>query len=278
MAEDTPDPVLAHYGTDSLVDRVAQTLRQAGFGEGVIDWQALAPLDQFHVGGAAATASLAAKLGVTPGAGVLDVGCGLGGPSRHLAALHDCTVTGIDLSRPFVDVATMLTARTGQSDRVRHLVGDATDLPFEPETFGFAWSQHVAMNIADRQALYGGIHRVLRPGGRFALYDVVAGAAGPLHFPVPWARDPAASFLLAPDATRAILEAVGFTVLEWIDATSVGLEWFQAQAAASRGRPDHHQPLALKLIMGDDFPAMTANLGQNLREGRARLLQAVLQR
>lgn len=41
--------------------------------------------------------------------------------------------------------------------------------------------------IADRAALYEGVHRVLAPGGRFAIYDVIAGDAGPIEYPVPWA-------------------------------------------------------------------------------------------
>ena len=270
--------ILEQYGVSDFVSRVEGVLQQAGFGEGAIPWMALAPLDQFHVGGAAATTALADKLGIAPGASVLDVGCGLGGPSRHLASVYGCTVAGIDLNPSLVDLAVMLTGRAGLSDRVTHVTGDATKLPFEPESFDLAWTQHVAMNIADRHALYAGVHRALRPGGRFAMYDVVAGGEAPLHFPVPWARDPAASFLLTPDATRGVIEACGFEVVEWTDATDAGLAWFQAQSAAAQNRPEPLRPLALPLVMGPDFPARTANLGRNFQEGRARLLQAVVQR
>jgi hypothetical protein len=134
------------------------------------------------------------------------------------------------------------------------------------------------MNIADRHAFYAGIRRVLKPGGSFAMFDVVAGNAGPLHFPVPWARDPAASFLLAPDATKNVLEACGFAVVEWTDATELAQGWFQAQATAAQSRPEALKPLALPLIMGPDFPARAQNLGRNFQEGRARLLQAVVRR
>jgi SAM-dependent methyltransferase len=177
-----------------------------------------------------------------------------------------------------IDLAIMLTRRAGLADRVTHVTGDATALPFEAGSFDFVWTQHVAMNIADRHALYAGVHRVLRPGGRFALYDVVAGEDGPLHFPVPWARDPAASFLLTPAATRDVLETCGFVVTDWTDATEAGQAWFQAQSSAAQSRPDALRPLALPLVMGTDFPARTANLRRNFQEGRARLLQAVVTR
>lgn len=270
--------IVEQYGVSDFVSRVEAALREAGLGDGPIPWQALAPLDQFHVGGAAATEALAEKLGVAPGARVLDVGCGLGGPSRHLAAVYGCTVAGIDLNPSLIDLADMLTRRAGLADKVTHATGDATRLPFEAESFDLAWTQHVAMNIADRRALYAGVHRVLRPGGRFAMYDVVAGDAGPLHFPVPWARDPGASFLLTPDATRDVLEACGFEVVAWTDATDAGRAWFQAQGAAAQSRPEPLRPLALPLVMGPDFPARTANLARNFQENRARLLQAVVRR
>ena len=270
--------IIEQYGVSDFVSRVEGVLKQADFGEGPIPCMALAPLDQFHVGGAAATTALADKLGIAEGAAVLDVGCGLGGPSRHLAAAYGCTVAGIDLNPSLIDLACMLTRRAGLAEKVTHVTGDATDLPFEAESFDLAWTQHVVMNIEDRHALYTGIRRVLRPGGRFAMYDVVAGEESPLHFPVPWARDPAASFLLTPEATRDLLEACGFEVVEWIDATDAGRAWFQAQGAAAQARPESLRPLALPLVMGPDFPARTANLGLNFQEGRARLLQAIVRR
>lgn len=271
-------PVVEHYGTSDLVARVEDALRQAGLGDGPIAWDALAPLDQFHVGGIAATTALAARLGIEPGSNLLDIGCGLGGPARHLASVHGCSVTGIDLSRPFIDLATMLTERAGLSHKVRHIAGDALHLPFEPGRFDLAWTQHVAMNIADRQGLYSGIYDILRPGGRLAIYDVVAGEGGAAQFPVPWARDAAGSFLLCADATRAVLEASGFAILEWADVTDAAAGWTKAQAATGQDRPDRLKALVLPLVMGPGFPDMVANLGRNLRERRVRLLQAVAER
>lgn len=277
---------VGHYGTSDLVARVGDALRQAGLGDGPIAWDALAPLDQFHVGGAAATTALAARLRIEPGSSLLDIGCGLGGPARHLASVHGCSVTGIDLSRPFIDLATMLTERARLSHRVRHVAGDALHLPFEPGHFDLAWTQHVAMNIANRHGLYSGIYNVLRPGGRLAIYDVVAGDGGPgqfpgqfpVQFPVPWARDPADSFLKTAGATRAALEDSGFAILDWADVTDAAADWSKAQAAAGQDRPDRLKALALPLVMGPGFPDMVANLGRALRERRVRLLQAVAER
>jgi SAM-dependent methyltransferase len=268
--------VTDHYGRSDLTERVAEALRQAGLGDGILPWKALAPLDQFHVRGPAATAELAEHLQIPSGATVLDVGCGLGGPARHLASQYGCEVTGIDLNQSFVDLATMLTGRTGLSNLVHTQQANALALPFPPASFDLAWTQHVAMNIADRHGLYTGIRTVLKPGGRLAIYDATQGEAGSPHFPVPWARDPACSFLLTPDAMRAALETAGFTILTWNDVTEPSVAWLaeQAKVRAAGAKPPS---LGLPLVMGPEFGAMSANFGRNLQERRVRLIQTVAQ-
>ena len=144
--------------------------------------------------------------GITADMSVLDVGSGIGGPARFLAATYGCQVTGVDLSEPFVDAARYLTERTGQSGQVSFQTASALELPFDDGRFDVALLQHVAMNISDRARLYREIRRVLKSGGRFATFDVVLNSGEP-HYPVPWARTPATSFLLTADATREAIEA-----------------------------------------------------------------------
>ena len=192
IVSDELDGVRAHYGATGLADRLKTTLGVLGAEGEALQPQQLASLDQFHTRGLAATAELATLAGITAEASVLDVGSGVGGPARFLAATYGCTVTGIDLSVSFVEAARYLTQRTGQAGQVGFAVGSALDLPVEDDRFDVVLLQHVAMNIADRPRLYAEIRRVLKPRGKFATYDVVRAGGGPIY-PVPWAMTPARS-------------------------------------------------------------------------------------
>lgn len=199
----------------------------------------------------------------------------LGGSARFLGGNYGCNVTGIDLDETFIDVARLLTQYSALN--VTYEVMDALNLTFEDKTFDFAWTQHVAMNIRDREGLYANIHRVLKPGGRFAMYDVTAGNKGPLTFPVPWARTPDISFLLTLQEMRDALRDAGFAEVSSLDRTAAGVEWFDEQQALRPIGGD--QPsLGLHVVMGLEFPTMAANLGRNLKEGRAGLVQLIVEK
>jgi len=192
---DLLDVVHDHYRAPGLIERLKAALAVLGPEDQPLTPEQLRALDQFHTRGLAATAELAVLAGITADMSVLDVGSGVGGPARLLAATYGCRVTGVDLSEAFVDAARYLTERTGQSGQVSFETASALDLPFDDGHFDVALLQHVAMNIADRARLYREIRRILKSGGRFATFDVVLHDGEP-HYPVPWARTPATSFLL----------------------------------------------------------------------------------
>lgn len=271
------DAVQAHYTSPEMPTRIEEALTRAGLGAGPLDWSALAPLDQFHVRGLAASRELAEGLGVTGGEHVLDIGSGLGGPARYLAAVHGCTVTGIELTPLFVQIAGELSRRTGLADRVGFVQGDALALPFPPESFDHAWTQHVAMNIEDKAGLYRGIFRVLNPGGRLALYDVLLGENGSPVYPLPWAGDARISFLASPAELAGDLRAAGFREVSTVDTTDRATAWF-GEVQATQPISGSAAPLTLGNVVGPAFGPATANLARNLREGRLRLMQVVVQK
>jgi len=262
------DDVREHYRATGLVERLESAL---GPEHRPMTPQQLGALDQFHTRGLAATRDLAELAGITAGMSVLDVGSGVGGPARFLAATYGCAVTGVDLSEPFVEAARYLTERTGQTGQVRFECASALKLPFEDERYDAAFLQHVAMNIADRTQLYREIRRVLKRGGRFATYDVVLKGGEP-HYPVPWARTQSTSFLLTAAATREAIEPAGFRTLIFKDDSEAAKAWITQLRAA--GPPPS---LNLGLVMGPDFAQLATNLGRNLMEGRLGILAAVFE-
>ncbi len=265
------DGVRDHYRATGLTGRLKTVLAALGPEDQLLTPQQLGALDQFHTRGLAATADLAQLADITAGMSVLDVGSGIGGPARFLAATRGCLVTGVDLSEPFVDAARYLSERTRQSGQVSFQAASALELPFDDGRFDIVLLQHVAMNISDRARLYREIRRVLKQGGRFATFDVVLGAGEP-RYPLPWARTPATSFLLTAEATRAAIEPAGFSMLAWQDDTEVAKAWF-AQLRASGPPPSPN----LGVVMGPDFAELAANLGRNLMEGRLGILTGVFE-
>jgi len=269
--KDELDGVRDHYRATGLTERLKTALAVFGPENERLTPQQLAGLDQFHTRGLAATADLAKLAGITADMSVLDVGSGVGGPARALAATHGCRVTGVDLSELFVDAARYLTERTGQSGQVSFQAGSALELPFDEGRFDAVLLQHVAMNIADRARLYREIRRVLKAGGKFATYDVVLKGGEP-HYPVPWARTQGTSFLLTAAATREAIEPAGFRTLIFKDDSEAAKAWITQLRAA--GPPPS---LNLGLVMGPDFAQLATNLGRNLMEGRLGILAAVFE-
>ncbi|HEX4159100.1 MAG TPA: class I SAM-dependent methyltransferase [Rhizomicrobium sp.] len=266
---DVLDDVRDHYHATGLTARLKAALAASAPEEQLLTPQQLAALDQFHTRGLAATAELAKLVEIDAHMLVLDVGSGIGGPARFLGATYGCRVMGVDLSEPFIDAARYLTERTGQSAHVSFETASALELPFDDGHFDIALLQHVAMNISDRARLYREIRRVLNWGGRFATFDVVLNDGDP-HYPVPWARTPATSFLLTAAATQAAIEAAGFRVLVCRDDTEAAKTW--AVQLRESGPPPSPN---LGLVMGPDFAQLAANLGRNFMEGRLGVLTAV---
>ena len=186
------EQVAQHYGKGGLLDRILAAFVEAGKDIDHLTIYDLGPVDEFHSRRRLATEELAAVLAPSATENGIDIGSGLGGPSRYLAATYGCRVSGVDLTPEFLETATALTSRVGLADKVDFRVGSALDLPFPDARFDCGWPQNVAMNIADRPRYYAEMHRVLRPGGRLAIQDVAMGDGDELDFPVMWADRPEA--------------------------------------------------------------------------------------
>ena len=267
---DTSRP--SHCGRLQLGDALLEALTAAGKDIDNLAPSDLAPFENLHVRGRAVTRDLAQLAGLRQGDRVLHVGCGIGGPARTLAVEFGCHVTGVDIAESYVEAGRMLNERVGLSETVSLRIGNALDLPFADGSFDVVWMQHVGMYVSGKTSLYREARRVLRPGGKLAMHEIVAGSVSPPHYPTPWASDPSTSFLASPDLLRAILVESGFLQTEWRDDTPNSIEWARKPVGyrGSDGLSD-----ALDALHGPDYRERIENVRRNLIEERIGVVQAV---
>jgi MPBQ/MSBQ methyltransferase len=273
-ASDFIRAVDSHYGRPDLGQVILETLQSQGKDLDALTPDDIAPLTHLTGRPKVATIALGQLVGLQPGLQVLDLGSGLGGPARTLATEFGCRVTGLDLTAEFVRAAEMLTGRVGLADQITFQQGNALELPFAAASFDVVWQEQFAMHIEDKERLYREVHRVLRPGGRLAMREYIAGPVQPIHFPVPWAGDGAINFLWPAERVRRLLADTGFAELVWDDFTAAEMEVRRRLAAAvGDGAPP---PLTgARLLRGAGFKQTQENLARNFAEDRLHVVQAV---
>jgi ubiquinone/menaquinone biosynthesis C-methylase UbiE len=285
----TAASVERHYTRPHLENTILNALKNAGKNVDQLTVDDLAPIDELHPLGREATANLASLLitynNLQPNFHVLDVGSGIGGPSRYLASRFGCHVTGLDLVGEYCRVADSLAKRVKLDNLLTYRQGDATHMPFEDATFDVVWTQYASMNIADKKRLYSEMHRVLKPdGGKLAVEEAYKGSSdmndSSLYFPVPWAAGASISHLIsAEEARRLLKEVIGFKEVVWEDKTQHVIDWIKqmmkrAQQTSGGGPP----PLGIHVVVGPQWSEMVKNALKNVEEGRITVAQGIFER
>lgn len=99
----------------------------------------------------------------------VDVGCGVGGSSRHIARRYGCSVTGITLSPFQRERAEARTADAGLSEKANFLVADALNMPFLDGAYDLVWSLESGEHMPDKPQFVNELCRVSAPGGRIII-------------------------------------------------------------------------------------------------------------
>lgn len=261
-----------HYGRGGLGDRILGALAEEGKDLSRLSEADLAPVDEFHNRGKAASLELLEAADLRPGMKVLDVGSGIGGPARRLAR-HGLSVVGLDLTPEFVDIARDLTSRSRLSHAIEFHVGSALRMPFDDGQFDGVWLQHVNMNIADKALLFSEVVRVLSPGGKLACHEIVRGSGGDPILPAPWASSPDCSFVASYEEFRGHVEGAGLQVTHEKDDTPESVAFLDA--IFERMTSEEPPKVGLHLLFGPDTRTYLFNIARSMKEDRCRVIQLV---
>ncbi len=252
-----------HYAHGALIAAIEAALAASGIERDAVTVADLAPVDEFHIGGRAATVELARQLGLAPSDRVLDVGSGLGGAARFLAHEVGCTVTGIDLTEEYVATARTLSGWVGLGDRTAFEHASALAMPFADASFDAAYILHVGMNIEAKADLFAEIARVLAPGGRLGVYDVMRIGDGEMSYPVPWAETGKTSFLATPERYKEALGSAGLDLVDERSRRDWAVEFFRGLHAKGASPA----PLGIHIVMGETAGLKVKNMLDNVTAG-----------
>src|SRR5277367_4541198 len=261
----TEAKVEEHYSKDGLEEKILHGLQALGIDVNHASAADLAPVDEFHVGGLEATKELAVQMDLSPGLRLLDVGSGLGGPARYFAAEHACRVTGVDLTKEYVQVASSLTRHLRLESTVDFRQASALQMPFAPATFERAIMIHVGMNIADKPALFHEVRRVLKPGALVTVFDLVRTAPGSHTYPLPWAVTEDTSFVATTEDYHQALQTAGFHLERERGRRDFSIAFTERLLAriTQNGPP----PLGLHLLVGEKMPEIIRNVLAMMKQG-----------
>ena len=269
--------IAAHYTNGDLLAAIEAALPKLGISPDQVTVADLAPVDEFHIGGRQATAHLFAQLNFAESDHLLDVGCGVGGASRFAVDQFNGRITGIDLTPEYVETGNVLSKWVGLDEQIRLQQGSALAMPFADASFDGGFMFHVGMNIEDKARLFSEIHRVLRPGATFGVYDIMQVGDGTLTYPVPWASVPETSYLAAPQIYRQALLDAGFTLMAENNRHAFAVKFFDEVQARNKanGGPSL---LGLHTLIGVSTAVKFRNMIQNINEGHIAPVEMIVQK
>jgi SAM-dependent methyltransferase len=134
--------------------------------------------EQIHIGGLSASMDLADRAGISEGSEGVDLCCCNGAGMRVLVRFRNAKrMTGVDATERVVRRGRLRTDEEGLSDRVEFVIGDATDTGLPDGSADFVWGEDAWCYVGDKDKLIAEAARIVRPGGKVAFTDWLAGPA-----------------------------------------------------------------------------------------------------
>lgn len=257
--------LIGQYSSTNLIEKIISALKGKG-----VDLDNLKPADlvafeEFHIGGRKTTRKLSSLTEIKSTMKVLDIGCGIGGPARTLALEFGCDVTGIDISDDYIEAAIFLSEKLGLSDKTDFVCGEVREIPFEDNSFDIIWSQHLIMNIKEKELLLSEIKRVLKPGGVYLFHEAFSKRGREIIYPVFWADNDDVSFLVEQAEYLGMIEKAGFKIDIVNDVSKESEIFFEKVIAYNSSKGVN--PLSLNLLVQNDFEMKIENMYENLLKG-----------
>ncbi len=260
------------YDLLGLFEDIVKRLKEQGVDLNHITRSDISGVDEFHLRGAEVSKELVTEFDLK-NLNVLDVGCGLGGPCRMLADEFNCNVFGIDMSHEFIRTAQKLSEIIQINGKTEFVQGDALNLPYEDNSFDVVWTQHVQMNIEDKETFYSEINRVLNNNGTLIYYDIFKNVNDDIYYPVPWANDESISFLGTIENMETILKNLGFSKAQTTNQTDKAVEFLHNMfdKIKTNGPPK----IGLNVLLGNSTKEKLGNVLIGLEEKKIELQSGI---
>lgn len=268
--------VSEHYTHGDLLKSIQAALAKLGKTVDSVTIEDLAPVDEFHIGGRQATEHFLSQLNFSEQDHILDVGCGLGGASRFVANKYNNQVSGIDLTKEYIETGKALCTWVGLDKQVTLHQGSALAMPFQDEIFDGGFIIHTGMNIENKTQLFTEVYRVLRLGTSFGVYDIMRIGNGELTYPLPWATVPSLSNLATIDQYKQALSDAGFAVSTENNRRDFALGIYKqyAKTTANGGPPI----LGTHILMRESSAVKSKNLLENITAGHIAPVEIIAQK